>query len=181
MHTSVCSYVDDCIRLYIGIYWRYAYMPICLYTHMPIDPLGVFALSRVPYCSTSACIFSAHPHVKFILRTQLTRPSSAAGAVILFPDDWHLEEKIGLPLGAVHYPVSVLNAAAQSHEERGVPSRSPILRAMEHFFDKMYHSCDATAVFNRFNWAFQVTTHICSYYFVCYALRLLTQTLHVLL
>jgi hypothetical protein len=80
-----------------------------------------------------------------------------AAAVILFPDDWHLEEKIGLPLAAIHYPVRVLNTAKESIAHHRNPSLSPIVRAMEFFFDRMYSaSVSQENVFNRFNWTFQV-------------------------
>lgn len=79
-----------------------------------------------------------------------------AGAVICFPDDWLLEEKIGLPLSAIHYPVRSMNTAGESSESHSVPAASPMLRIMERFFDDMYTS---KKIFKRFNYTFQ--SHEC--------------------
>ena len=100
-----------------------------------------------------------------------------AGGVLLFPDDWNLEEKLGQPLAAIHYPVVVLNTARETAQDYAVPSRSTILRAMEFFFDKLYRehalkeekekqameenagaldgNARAESIYCRFNWTFQ--------------------------
>ena len=110
-----------------------------------------------------------------------------AGAVLLFPDDWSLEEKLGEPLAAIHYPVVVLNTARETAQNHAVPSRSTIIRAMEFFFDKLYREHaetmdmqdDASAagsadtshvkasttptahnIYCRYNWVFQHHPHM---------------------
>ena len=77
-----------------------------------------------------------------------------AAAVIVFPDNWKLEEKIGLPLAAIHYPVNALNTANESMKLFTNPSSSPVIRAMEYFFDKLYSNSNSV-IYSRFNWAFQ--------------------------
>ena len=115
-----------------------------------------------------------------MIRNSDVSPSSVhilAGAVLLFPDDWNLEEKLGEPLAAIHYPVVVLNTARETAQSHAVPSRSTILRAMEFFFDKLYreHSemMDTSAaaceedttrahknIYGRYNWTFQHHPHM---------------------
>lgn len=78
----------------------------------------------------------------------------AAGA-LAFPDNWKLEEKLGLPLAAIHYPVNALNTKKETKAHHVYPSASPIIRSMETFFQNMYKDENAGQVFNRFSWAFQ--------------------------
>jgi len=78
-----------------------------------------------------------------------------AAAIISFPDEWKLEEKLGLPLAAIHYPVNVLNTAQESMENHTVPSNSPLIRSMEYFFNSMYETENKKKIFERFNWTFQ--------------------------
>jgi hypothetical protein len=81
-----------------------------------------------------------------------------AGCVIVFPDNWKIEEKIGLPLAAIHYPVNALNTSNETYKQFTNPSSSPVIRAMEYFFDKLYNDYKENktiVIYNRFNWAFQ--------------------------
>ena len=90
-----------------------------------------------------------------------------AAGIVIVPDDWKLEEKIGLPLAAIHYPVSVLNSNGDSlqsvvgdndnheHDHNHRRPRSILLRAMENFFDKMHSASNVNDVHMRFNWTFQ--------------------------
>lgn len=78
-----------------------------------------------------------------------------AGAVIMFPDNWALEEKVGLPLAAIHYPIHYLNPKEETVSKHTVPSSNTILRAFESFFDKLYDPTQENAVYLRYNWAFQ--------------------------
>ena len=78
-----------------------------------------------------------------------------AGAVIMFPDNWALEEKIGLPLAAIHYPIHYLNSKAETVDKHTNPSSNTVLRAFESFFDKLYDPALETALYLRYNWAFQ--------------------------
>lgn len=84
-----------------------------------------------------------------------------AASVLLFPDDWKLEEKIGLPLAAIHYPVGVLNTFKETLVDHGNLSRNTVLRAMEFFFDKLYRTEEENEVstesklYCRSNWTFQ--------------------------
>lgn len=82
-----------------------------------------------------------------------------AAAVIVFPDNWKLEHKIGLPLAAIHYPVNALNTKNESINLFTNPSSSPIIRAMEYFFDKLYSNSNPVT-YSRFNWAFQNHDHL---------------------
>lgn len=76
-----------------------------------------------------------------------------AGAVF-FPDDWKLEDKLGLSLAAIHYPVAALNSTGETEARHTNPSSSAYLRTMESFFDRM-HEEGGKSIHNRFNWAFQ--------------------------
>ena len=87
-----------------------------------------------------------------------------AAGIVLYPDDWALEEKVGLPLAAIHYPVSILNSNRDSlqsigdddnHDHNRNRPRSTLLRAMENFFDKMHSASNVSDVYMRFNWTFQ--------------------------
>ena len=77
-----------------------------------------------------------------------------AGAVF-FPDDWRLEDKLGLPLAAIHYPVAALNSMGETEACHTSPSSNAYLRTMERFFDRMYEEGGESIIHNRFNWAFQ--------------------------
>eukprot|EP01038_Epipyxis_sp_PR26KG_P005432 gene5432-7523_t len=78
-------------------------------------------------------------------------------AIMMFPDNWKLEEKIGLSLAAIHYPTGALNTAKETIEKYSIPSKSIIIRAMESFFDKLY---DESQLQNSNSIAFLVRTHI---------------------
>jgi len=78
-----------------------------------------------------------------------------AGAIIMFPDNWALEEKIGLPLAAIHYPIHYLNPKEETVDKHTNPSSNTILRAFESFFDKLYDQTQENAIYLRYNWAFQ--------------------------
>lgn len=81
------------------------------------------------------------------------------GSALCFPDRWHLESKLGLPLAAIHYPVNTLNTARETLEHHVLPSQSPVVRTMERFFDSLYEnvdscdSCDSAVA--RLGWGFQ--------------------------
>ena len=78
-----------------------------------------------------------------------------AGAVIMFPDNWMLEEKIGMPLAAIHYPIHYLNPKEETVDKHTIPSSNTILRAFESFFDKLYDPNLKNTVYLRYNWSFQ--------------------------
>lgn len=80
--------------------------------------------------------------------------------VVFFPDDWRLEDKLGLSLAAIHYPVAALNSTGETEASHTNPSSSAYLRTMERFFDRMHdegggNSNSSNSIHNRFNWAFQ--------------------------
>ena len=78
-----------------------------------------------------------------------------SGGVLAFPDNWKLEEKMGLPLAAIHYPVKAINVAQETVATHTLPSSSPVVRTMETFFNNMHKPENITDVHTRASWAFQ--------------------------
>jgi hypothetical protein len=85
-----------------------------------------------------------------------------AGAALFFPDNWKLEEKLGLPLAAIHYPVNSLNIRSENLQHHTFPSQNPIVKAMERYFTSLHQEEGGGGggekvpmVHERFNWSFQ--------------------------